>query len=239
MVNINKDKIKVIAFDADDTLWVNEDFFRSAEAHFYQILESYIGKKADGKDFTEELCATIDKTLHIYGYGAKSFMLAMIETALELTNYKITGEDIQKIINLGKEILSYEIDIFPTIEATLKDLQDHYRVICITKGDLLDQESKIARSGLGKYFSDVHVVNEKNPMTYQRIQTAIGVKPEEFVMVGNSLKSDILPVTELGSAAFYIPVSTQWIFEHVDEDTIDDKKYIKLKEAGEILNYLV
>lgn len=238
MVKINKDKIKVIAFDADDTLWVNEDFFRSAEAHFYQILESYIGKKPDGKDFTDELCATIDKTLHIYGYGAKSFMLAMIETALELTDYKVTGEDIQKIINLGKEILSYKIDIYPTVEKTLKSLQENYKVICITKGDLLDQESKIARSGLGEYFKDVHVVNEKNPETYQRILNVHGVKPEEFVMIGNSLKSDVLPVTELGAPAFFIPVDTQWVFEHIDEDTIEDKKYIKLERAEQVLDYL-
>lgn len=239
MVKINKDKIKLIAFDADDTLWVNETYFRSAEAHFYQILESYIGKKPDGKDFTEELCQTVDKTLHIYGYGAKSFMLAMIETALELTKYEIKGEDIQKIINLGKEILSYKIDIYPTIEKTLKALNEKYDVICITKGDLLDQESKIARSGLGEYFSDVHVVNEKNPETYAKILEAKNIKTEEFVMIGNSLKSDILPVTALGAQAFFIPAEAQWVMEHVDENSIEEKKYIKVKEAQDILSHLL
>ncbi len=238
MIEINKEKIKVVAFDADDTLWVNEPFFRSAEARFYQILEKYVDKKENGKDFTEELYANEIKNLHIFGYGAKGFMLSMIETALETTEYKIEGADIQKIINMGKEILAYKIDIYPTIEKTLKALEDKYTVICITKGDLLDQESKVARSGLGKYFKDVHVVNEKDPKTYQRILNGLEIQPEEFVMIGNSLKSDVLPVTDLGANAFFIPVEDQWALEAVDEDTIEDKKYIKLERAEEVLNYL-
>ena len=226
--------IKVIAFDADDTLWVNEPFFRSAEAKFELILEKYLGKR----DFSQELYENEVKNLHLFGYGAKGFMLAMIESGLELTNYELKGEDVQKLINMGKEILSYKIDVYPTIEETLKALQSKYHVICITKGDLLDQESKVARSGLGDYFKEVRVVNEKNPEVYSKIVKELGIEPHEFLMIGNSLKSDVLPVTEIGANAIYIPQEAQWQLEVVDEDTIENKMYTKLKEAKEILNLL-
>lgn len=228
--------IKVIAFDADDTLWVNEPFFRSAEAKFELILETYLGKK----DFSKELYKNEIENLHLFGYGAKGFMLAMIETALELTNYKISGEDIQKLINMGKEILSYKIDIYPTIKETLEYLTENnrYKVICITKGDLLDQESKVARSGLGEFFSEVHVVNEKNPETYKNILKKYKIKASEFLMIGNSLKSDILPVIKAGGSAIYIPQDAQWVHEIVDENQLSEKKYIEFKEAIEIKSIL-
>lgn len=227
--------IKVIAFDADDTLWVNEPFFRSAEAKFELILEKYLGKR----DFSQELYENEVKNLHLFGYGAKGFMLAMIESGLELTNYELKGEDVQKLINMGKEILSYKIDVYPTVEETLKALQGKYHIICITKGDLLDQESKVARSGLGDYFKEVRVVNEKNPEVYSKIVRELGIEPHEFLMIGNSLKSDVLPVTEIGGNAIYIPQDAQWQLEVVDEDTIADKKYIKAKEAKEVLSILI
>lgn len=226
--------IKVVAFDADDTLWVNEPFFRSAEAKFFQILEAYIDKR----DFTEELYANEVKNLGLFGYGAKGFMLSMIETALELTEYSIKGEDIQKIINMGKEILAYPINIYDGVEDVLKSLENDYRVICITKGDLLDQESKVARSGLGDYFERVHVVNEKNPETYKRIIAGYEIEPSEFLMVGNSLKSDILPVVELGAHAVHIPCDVQWVHETVAKDQYCDKSFINATSIREVLGHL-
>lgn len=231
---IDKNKIKVVAFDADDTLWVNEPFFRSAEAKFFQILEKYIEKR----DFQDELYANEVKNLHLFGYGAKGFMLSMIETALELTNYKISGQDIQIIINMGKEILSYPINKYEGIDDVLKTLGEKYKVICITKGDLLDQESKVARSGLGELFEEVHVVNEKNPETYQNILNGHNIDVSEFIMIGNSMKSDVLPVVELGASAVHIPCEAQWAHEVVEPSIDQKEKFLELKKATELLNYL-
>lgn len=227
--------IKLIAFDADDTLWVNEPHFRSAEARFSLILEKYLGKR----DFTKELYENEIKNLNLFGYGAKGFMLSMIESALELTNYQMAGEDIQKIINMGKEILSYKIDLYEGIVEALKFLSTKdVAVICITKGDLLDQESKVARSGLGDYFKRVHVVNEKNPETYEKIIKEYAVTPSEFAMIGNSLKSDILPVLSLGATAYYIPCETPWVHEVVNVSSFGGKAIKEYKKIAEIIEDL-
>lgn len=155
-------------------------------------------------------------------------MLSMIETALELTNYQISGQDIQILINMGKEILSYKIDIYDGVANTLKLLnENNYKVICITKGDLLDQESKVARSGLGNFFYKVHVVNDKTPEVYQKIINEYEISNSDFVMIGNSLKSDILPVTKINSNAIYIPCDVPWAHEVINEGEIDSNRYIK------------
>ncbi|EQC43730.1 HAD family hydrolase [Bacteriovorax sp. Seq25_V] len=226
------ENIKVIAFDADDTLWVNEPFFRSAEAKFEQILEKYLGPR----DVQKALYENEVKNLHLFGYGAKGFMLAMIETALELTKYEIAGEDIQKLINMGKEILSYKIDLYDQVPETLDYLSSRFKVICITKGDLLDQESKVARSGMGDFFDSIHVVNDKKPETYSKIIDKLQVKPEEFIMIGNSLKSDILPVVEIGGRAIYIPCEQPWAHELVADDQVDKSTFIELSSMKEFLS---
>ncbi len=226
------ENIKVIAFDADDTLWVNEPFFRSAEAKFEQILEKYLGPK----DVQKALYDNEVKNLHLFGYGAKGFMLAMIETALELTNYQIAGEDIQKLIIMGKEILSYKIDLYRDVPETLEYLSQRYKVICITKGDLLDQESKVARSGVGDFFDSIHVVNDKKPQTYSKIINSLGVDPSEFLMIGNSLKSDILPVITVGGKAIYIPCEQPWVHEVVSEDKVDKTTFVEISSMSEFLN---
>lgn len=230
--------IKVVALDADDTLWVNEPFFRSAEARYFQILEKYLPGESGERDFTQELYENEMKNLHLFGYGAKGFMLSMIETGLELTNYELKGEDVQKIINLGKEILSYKIDIYDGVEDSIKYLKERYRVVCITKGDLLDQESKIARSGLGDLFDDVRVVSEKDPDTYKRIVNEYEIEPSQFLMIGNSLKSDILPVVKIGGHGIYIPQDCQWIHESVNEEKLDESAYIKLDTIKKIVDIL-
>ncbi len=162
----------------------------------------------------------------------------MIETALELTEYKMKGEDIQKIINMGKEILAYPINIYDGVEDVLSALEGKYELICITKGDLLDQESKVARSGLGDYFKRVHVVNEKDPDTYAKILAEYNVLPSEFLMIGNSLKSDILPVVALGGHAIHIPCEVQWVHEQVSEDHYNEDHFYSAKSIREVLSHL-
>lgn len=228
------DHIKVVAFDADDTLWVNEPFFRSTEAKFFQILEAYLGKG----DFTKELYENEIKNLNLFGYGAKGFMLSMIETALELTQYKMKGEDIQKIINMGKEMLAYPINIYDGVKEVLSALENDYLLICITKGDLLDQESKIARSGLGDYFKKVHVVNEKDPQTYIKILNEYNIDAKNFLMIGNSLKSDILPVVDIGGNAIYIPAEVQWAHEQVKQENYNKEHFHSADSIRDVLNHL-
>jgi len=226
--------IKVIAFDADDTLWINEPYFRNSESEFYEMMSKYLGKK----DFEKELYQNIEDDLHLYGYGVKGFTLSMIEAALVLTKNKISGEDIQKLLGMGKYMLAYPIKRLPGVEETLKELSSRYKIICITKGDLLDQESKIARSGLGDYFSDVIVVSDKKPADYQKVLDRLKISSHQFMMVGNSLKSDILPVLDLGGKACHIPQEMEWSHEAVSEDAVKDLDYIKAKVATELLKIL-
>lgn len=215
---------------------MNEPFFRSAEAKFCQILEAYLGPKS----FTKDLYENEVKNLALFGYGAKGFMLSMIETALELTNYEIKGQDIQKLINMGKEILAYKIHIYDGVVEVLKYLHEkEVKVICITKGDLLDQESKVARSGLGYYFDKVHVVNDKSSDVYEKIINEHGIRKDEFLMVGNSLKSDILPVSNIGASTVYIPCDVPWAHEIIDEDQIKKDHHLKVESMLHFYNLLV
>jgi putative hydrolase of the HAD superfamily len=209
--------IHTIAFDADDTLWHNEAHYRDAEVWFQALLAPY----HDGAWIQERLVATEIRNLSHFGYGIKSFVLSMIETAVELTEGRITGRDIQRIVDLGREMLSHPVVPLPNVQATLAALMGHYQLLMITKGDLLDQESKLARSGLAQYFSGIEVVSEKDEEAYRGILERRAIPTSEFLMVGNALKSDILPVVALGAQAVHIPAATTWIHEHVEEVDLD------------------
>ncbi len=230
-----KETVKLIAFDADDTLWVNEPFYRGAEQTYVEILSRYV----EHDDLAQRLYQTEVKNLNLFGYGAKGYMLSMIETALELTQYQIDGRDIDRIIQLGKEVLSYPIEILPQVQDTLETLRGRYPLMVITKGDLLDQESKVARSGLAEFFGRIEVVSEKDTATYGRVFSQVGRAPGEVLMVGNSLKSDILPVLEIGGHACHVdPGYDGWVHEQVAEDSLAQHRFHSFDNISKVLTLL-
>ncbi len=225
--------IKVIAFDADDTLWINETFFREAEQKFAEILAPYetINK------INQELYKMEMDNLHLYGYGIKGFMLSMVESAIALSNGKVSNTEIQKIISIGKNMLSKPVELLKGIEEVLLYLSKKYRLILCTKGDLLDQERKLKKSNLGKYFHHIEVMSDKKSSDYKRVLNHLDINPESFLMIGNSLKSDILPLLSINAQAIHIPFHITWQHEAVDSSDIQEN-YLTLSSATELLHYL-
>ena len=230
---IIKENIKVIAFDADDTLWENEIYFRDAEKKFSKLLTCY---ESEAKVLSELLHKEINN-LSIYGYGVKSFMLSMIECALELSNSKLNGETISEILNIGKEMLGKKIVLIKDIEEVLKLLSKKYKLIVATKGDLLDQEKKLQNSGILKYFHHIEIMSEKKEDNYKKLLQHLNISPKHFLMIGNSLKSDVLPILKIGGQAIHIPFHTTWQFEEVDKNSINEK-YLTIKKLKDLLAIL-
>lgn len=228
------DTINVIAFDADDTLWVNEPIYNKTEERCKEILRPYLSPN----ELSDKLYETEMKNLKLFGYGAKSFVLSLIETAIELSNEQVTGEEIQKIIDLGKDMLAHPVELLEGVEETVLNLKEDYTLMILTKGDLLDQESKIARSGLDPHFEYFEIVSDKNPDTYSHILSHYGFKLSEFLMVGNSLKSDILPVRDIGGHAIHIPFHTTWDHEKVELDESQKNGYHELEDISQIPQFL-
>ena len=222
--------IKVIAFDADDTLWVNETYFREAEHAFAKLLTSYeTENKIDQELFKKEI-----ENLNLYGYGIKGFVLSMIECALTISNHQINPKVIEKILNIGKEMLEKPIELIADIEGVLQSLQGDYKLIVATKGDLLDQERKLEKSGLLKYFHHIEVMSDKKPKDYLKLIKHLDINPKELLMIGNSLKSDVLPLIEIGASAIHIPFHTTWMHEEVSEkekSTTNYKTVLNIKEV--------
>lgn len=226
--------IKVIGFDADDTLWVNETYFREAEQEFANLLLQYETKnKIDQELFKKEI-----KNLTHYGYGVKGFVLSMIECALELSNYQIHPKVIQTILSIGKEMLDKPIDLLDGVEEVLKELQGTYRLIVATKGDLLDQEKKLEKSNLSKYFHHIEVMSDKKESDYKKLIKHLDIKPSEFLMIGNSLKSDILPLLKIGATAIHVPFHTTWVHEQVSETIASKLDYYSFSNIKEVLALL-
>nr|WP_297911941.1 HAD family hydrolase [uncultured Allomuricauda sp.] len=225
--------IKVIGFDADDTLWVNETYFRETEERFAELLEGYETKnKIDQELFKMEMA-----NLELYGYGVKGFMLSMIESALDLSNGTIPQQIISEIISLGKRMISHPVELLDGVVEVLEKLKDTYRLIVLTKGDLLDQERKLEKSGLSQYFHHVEVLSDKKESNYKSLLDHLDIDINQFLMIGNSLKSDILPILNLGAQAVHIPFHTTWAHEIVSEENIVNN-HLKLNSLKEILNYL-
>ena len=225
--------IKVIGFDADDTLWVNETYFRETEERFAELLEGYETKnKIDQELFKMEMA-----NLELYGYGVKGFMLSMIESALDLSNGTIPQQIISEIISLGKRMISHPVELLDGVIEVLEKLKDTYRLIVLTKGDLLDQERKLEKSGLSQYFHHVEVLSDKKESNYKNLLDHLDIDINQFLMIGNSLKSDILPILNLGAQAVHIPFHTTWAHEIVSEENIVNN-HLKLNSLKEILNYL-
>jgi putative hydrolase of the HAD superfamily len=202
-------KFDAIAFDADDTLWHSERLYAHTQAEFAKLLAHY----CDEKFIHDRLYKTESRNLAHFGFGVKGFALSMIETAVELTEGRISGRDIQTIINLAKDMLTADVELLDGVSETIAALAQSHRLMVITKGELLDQEKKIERSGLGKYFHLVEIVSDKTPASYARLLAKHSLEPQNFFMVGNSLRSDILPILELGGSAAYIPYEITWLHE--------------------------
>lgn len=204
--------IRVIGLDADDTLWHNESIFERVHERYRALLSHY--HDADTVDRT--LLATETRNLELYGYGVKGFTLSAIETAIELTAGKISADEISTLLELGREMLDHPVELLPGVADTISLLAKSHRLLLITKGDLRDQQRKLRKSGLASHFEQIEIVSEKDTATYSGILRRHAVSPDEFLMVGNSLKSDILPVLELGASAAHVPYHLLWTLERID-----------------------
>ena len=232
-MEVDFSNIKTIGFDADDTLWVNETYFRDTEEKFAELLEGYETKnKIDQELFKMEMA-----NLDIYGYGIKGFMLSMIESALDLSNNKVSQETIAKILELGKSMISHPVELLDGVEEVLSKLMGRYRLIVLTKGDLLDQERKLERSGLSQYFHHVEVLSDKKENNYKNLLEHLKIDVNEFLMIGNSLKSDVLPILNIGAQAVHVPFHTTWAHEMVPEDEMVNN-HLKLNRLKDVLKYL-
>src|SRR5215212_4263161 len=226
--------ITTIAFDADDTLWHNERLFISIKDKYRSLLSEY----HDGDWIEQRLDAAETRNIQHFGYGIKGFTLSMIETACELTEGRITGDKILSIINFAREMLAAPIDVLEGVRETIEALSNEYRLMVITKGDLLDQEAKLARSGLGDYFKAFEIVPRKDRGIYRYILRRHQIRAEEFVMVGNSLKSDILPVLEIGALAVHVPYETEWFHEKVSDEELAGKDFARLDRMSDLPAWL-
>lgn len=227
------ENLKVIAFDADDTLWVNEPYFQEIERKFCEMMEVYHPQHT----ISRELLATELANLEHYGYGIKSFMLSMIEAAIAISDKTISLEVIEKIINFGKEMLHKPVELLDGVEEVLVKLNGHYRLVMATKGDLLDQERKLVKSGLEKHFHHIEILSDKKEDNYRKLIRHLDIEPSEFLMIGNSLKSDILPVLNLGGYGCHIPFHTTWEHEKI-EYSIENNNFRQLKNIRDLLNLL-
>jgi putative hydrolase of the HAD superfamily len=225
---------KIIAFDADDTLFVNEPYFQEVEEKFCALMSDYLSKQG----LSQELFKTEIENLELYGYGIKGYILSMIEAAMRISNNTISIEIIEKIIEHGKELLQKPIELLDGVEETLAQLHGKYKLIVATKGDLKDQQSKLHRSGLGHYFHHIEVMADKQEINYQKLLNRLEINPDEFFMIGNSLKSDVLPVLGIGGYAVHIPFHTTWEHEKISHN-VEHPNFNTLEKISDVLHILL
>jgi len=223
--------LSTIGFDADDTLWQNETFYRLTEERFTSLLAEH----GDAPTISSRLLEAERRNLQFYGFGIKGFTLSMIETAIDVTEGRVSAAVIHEILAAGREMLAHPIETLPHARETLEQLAGSYRMILITKGDLFDQERKLAQSGLGELFDTVEIVSDKNAATYERIFNRYGDGPNRSMMVGNSLKSDVVPAIQAGSWGVYVPHALTWALEHCDEPA-DEPRFKRLAHLGELID---
>jgi putative hydrolase of the HAD superfamily len=221
---------QIIAFDADDTLWHNERLYVRAQERLKALLATYVADET----MDERLYHTEMRNLEHFGYGIKAFALSMIETAIELTGGRISAGEIQQIIDTAREMLLADVELFEHVDEVLGLLSESHALMLITKGDLRDQEMKLARSGLAERFRHVEIVSDKSRETYRTILSRHSIPPAAFLMVGNSLRSDILPVLELGASAVYIPQALAWAHESAEIPPASQPGYYQLPDIREL-----
>ena len=229
MTRASTGKVTTIGFDADDTLWHNEQFFRITQDRFADLLADYVERP----HLEDRLLAAERRNLGQYGFGIKGFVLSMIETAIEVTEDRVPARVIRELIEAGQDMLSHPIDLLPHAEETVTALAADFRVLLITKGDLLDQERKLAQSGLGELFDGVEIVSDKTPEVYTDIFARHGEGAGAALMVGNSLRSDVIPVIEAGGWGVYVPHGLTWELEKADPPT-SNPRYRELADLGEL-----
>ncbi|WP_235291709.1 HAD family hydrolase [Portibacter lacus] len=228
-----KDKISVIAFDADDTLWSNEPFFRASEERFAEMFSDFMPPH----DVIRALLKVEIANIPVLGYGVKSFVISMLETALEISDHQVSADALQKIVAIGKDQLQQPVEILENVEQVLSALQGRFKLVMATKGDLLEQETKLIKSGLEKYFHHIEILSEKKEPNYKKLINHLDIPANEFLMIGNSLKSDILPILNLGGYAAHIPFHTTWEYEKVSTTFTHDNFY-PLSNISEVLELL-
>jgi putative hydrolase of the HAD superfamily len=216
----------LIAFDGDDTLWHNERSYRDARGRFRRVLAG-AGVLLTDDEIEEHVNRMEVQNLAYYGYGISNFTLSLIETAIDLTGGRVTGQQLSDLIALARQMITEDIELFPGAAATLELLAASYPLMLITKGDLLHQRSKLDRSGLQEHFRHVEVVSHKTPEVYAAILSRYGVEPARFLMVGNSLRSDVLPVVDVGGWAVYVPAALSWSHEHADPTDLARQRFFE------------
>ena len=226
--------LEIIAFDADDTLWHNEHLYSGTKQKFEEIVSQY--------KCTENISDTLDeleeRNIHNYGYGIKSFTLSMIEAGIVLTNGNISGMDINKILRLSREMMDAEVQIVEGVQETLAELSLEYPLMIITKGDLFEQYRKAMRSGIADYFDYIEVVAEKTIKVYKDLLKKYKIEPVQFMMIGNSLRSDIQPLVRLGAQAIYIPYSTTWEHENEVDEILNKDEYHEVGNVGQVVDLI-
>lgn len=223
-------KGKVIAFDADDTLWQNEINYRKAEREFARAMLSFCKNEEDAVAY---LMKVEGRNIPLLGYGSKTFMIALAESAMELSDYKADCHLIKKVMDIGKKTVSPEMELYPHVEQVLQHLGRDHALVLATKGDLRDQQTKIEKSNLARYFSHIEIMSEKHEENYRELLRKLGIAPSQFVMVGNSFKSDIIPVLNIGASAVYIPSEIIW--EHEKTEEFEAPNLIRLKSIKELI----
>jgi putative hydrolase of the HAD superfamily len=225
-----KKQPNIIAFDADDTLWHNEPYFDEAQERFCELFQDFASK--------QEILGLIlnhqVKNLPLYGFGIKAFTLSMIDSALELTNQSISGQNIAKVIQIGRDLLQKPVELLPEVESVLQQLLGKYKLIVATKGDLKDQHRKLHDSGIGHYFHHIEVMSDKQEIDYQKMLGRLDCKAVDLLMIGNSLKSDVLPILNIGGSAVHIPYHTTWEYEKIDFE-INHPNFKALKKISEVV----
>lgn len=221
--------LNLIAFDADDTLWHHERYFKLTEAKFRELLRPY----AEPHHLSEHLLAAERRNIAHYGFGVKGFVLSMIETAVDVTDGRVAGSVIGQLLDAGRDMLRHPIEPLPHVEATLDALSGQYRLILITKGDLFDQERKLALSGLRDRFEAVEIVSEKDEATYRRLFLKHGTTPETAMMIGNSMTSDVLPPLAAGAFAVHVPSEHVWALDQHD-DAIDNPRFFRITNLSQL-----
>ncbi|AMA50581.1 HAD family hydrolase [Flavobacterium covae] len=224
---------KIIAFDADDTLWHNEPYFDEAQEKFCTLFHSY----ASHQEILQLILNNQIKNLPLYGFGIKGFTLSMIESALQLTQNQISGNITNKILQIGKDLLLKPVELLPEVENVLEELKDKYKLIVATKGDLKDQHRKLHDSGLGHYFHHIEVMTDKTEIDYTKMLGRLDVQASDFMMIGNSLKSDVLPVLNIGGYGVHIPYHTTWVYEQIDFE-IKHTNFKAIESIRDILSLL-
>lgn len=224
---------KIIAFDADDTLWHNEPYFDEAQAKFCELFADYASKQ----EILQLILSHQVKNLPLYGFGIKAFTLSMIDAALELTNHQISGQGIQKIIDIGRDLLQKPVELLPEVEDVLQQLKGKYKLVVATKGDLKDQHRKLHDSGIGHYFHHIEVMSDKKELDYEKMLGRLDIKPDNFIMIGNSLKSDVLPVLNIGGHGYHVAYHTTWEYEKIDFE-IEHDNFKSLEKISDVLSIL-